>query len=117
MNNIEITKQAECLSVSGVTIISYQIGASKDGANYIGILSSSSDSKFSKIWTPLQELMRTLCRAGTSFASKVLEPLFAGKSAVFPAFTMAILDEEGYIEPVPGQTRMYRLTDKGREFA
>lgn len=89
---IQVSRTASCLSLSGRSTISYELG-NKGESQWIRLSANSAGGLYSKIWLPLADIQKLLA-GSTSVTSKTLQPLYAGKSANSSGFLLAALIHE-----------------------
>ncbi|HEY5139603.1 MAG TPA: hypothetical protein VIJ25_09870 [Methylococcales bacterium] len=112
-SDIRILKIASCLSVSGKSTLTYHIGCTSESDVQLRIYANTGAGFFSKEWLSLNTIQEAFNKAGKSFTSFALTPLFRGKSQNNTAFLLAVLLEEGLVKPSKEQRRGYECIDAG----
>ena len=110
-SDIRILKIASCLSVSGKSTLTYHIGCTSESDVQLRIYANTGAGFFSKEWLSLNTIQEAFNKAGKSFTSFALTPLFRGKSQNNTAFLLAVLLEEGLVKPSKEQRRGYECID------
>jgi hypothetical protein len=118
---IRILKAASCPSLSGKSTLSYQIGYGVNGANasttepviQLRVYANSGGGFFNKDWIALSTIQQLFekCPSNKPITSFVLYPLFQGRSLNTPAFLLAVLKQEGFLQPVKDKQRNYERLD------
>ncbi|CAH1083759.1 hypothetical protein [Candidatus Nitrotoga sp. 1052] len=116
-----ILKAASCLSLSGKSTLSYQIGYGVNGVNsnrtepviQLRVYANSGGGFFNKDWIALSNIQQLLekCPSNKPITSFVLYPLFQGRSINTPAFLLAVLKHEGFLRPLKDKQRSYERLD------
>lgn len=110
-DKITVLRKSKCPNASGRAELEYAIGQDKSKTLYVSITSSTGGGFFSSEWIAIPKIKLELGKTDT-FTSVSLQPLFRGKSVNTPAFLMAALLSEGFVERLEGKQREYRLTGK-----
>lgn len=100
-----------CPSITGKSKLTYHIGAHGSEIG-LKIHANSGGGFFSEEWVPLSAIVSRMPPAAP-FTSRVLNPLFAGKSANTPGFLMAALKHEGLVRPSQSKRRCWELGNVG----
>lgn len=100
----EVTKTATCPSLSGASILTYEIGTTEKDT-YYRVVGNSAAGLFSKDWIPLPQIT-DLLRNG-SITSRALRVLYEGKSSNSNAFLLAVLKAEGIVRCMEGTAHQY----------
>ena len=89
---IKIVKTASCPSLSGNSTITYELGSQGD-QQFIRLSGNSAGGLFCKEWVTL-ELVEQLISGSPKLTSKILQPLYAGKSSNSAGFLLACMINE-----------------------
>lgn len=118
---IRILKAASCPSLSGKSTLSYQIGYGTNGVNtsttepviQLRVFANSGGGFFNKDWIALNTIQQLFekCPSNKPITSFVFYPLFHGRSLNTPAFLLAVLKQEGFLQPVKDKQRNYERLD------
>jgi hypothetical protein len=113
-NIVKVIHSATCLSLSGKSNITYQIGADAEGNSYLRIYANTGGGFFSPEWVPLAEVQKFIADAPKDkpLSSWSLHPLFRGKSVNTPAFFMAALVHEKWLRILKGKKRGLEVLDE-----
>lgn len=96
----EVERIGTCKSLSGGSTLTYHIGNDEEKRLMIRLMGNSGHGLFCKEWVCLGDIQTLLSVYREPFSSKVLYPVFKGKSANSSGFLMAALLNEGLvIEP------------------
>jgi hypothetical protein len=111
---VKVVNSATCMSLSGKSNITYQIGADTDGNSYLRIHGNTGGGFFSPEWVPLADVQKFIADAPTNkpLSSWSLHPLFRGKSVNTPAFFMAALVHEKWLRILKGKKRGLEILDE-----
>jgi hypothetical protein len=111
---VKVVNSATCMSLSGKSNITYQIGADPDGNSYLRIHGNTGGGFFSPEWVALEEVQKFIADAPTNkpLSSWSLHPLFRGKSVNTPAFFMAALVHEKWLRILKGKKRGLEVLDE-----
>jgi hypothetical protein len=111
---VKVVNSATCMSLSGKSNITYQIGADADGNSYLRIYGNTGGGFFSPEWVPLADVQKFIADAPTNkpLSSWSLHPLFRGKSVNTPAFFMAALVHEKWLRILRGKKRGLEVLDE-----
>lgn len=111
---VKVLHSATCLSLSGKSNITYQIGVHPEGAIYLRIYANTGGGFFSPEWVPLDEVQKFIADASKDkpLSSWSLHPLFRGKSVNTPAFFMAALVNEKWLRILKGKKRGLEILDE-----
>jgi len=111
---VKVLHSATCISLSGKSNITYQIGVHPEGANYLRIYANTGGGFFSPEWVPLDEVQKFIADAPRDkpLSSWSLHPLFRGKSVNTPAFFMAALVNEKWLRILKGKKRGLEILDE-----
>jgi hypothetical protein len=110
---VKVLHSATCMSLSGKSNITYQIGGDEDANVYLRIHSNTGGGFFSPEWVSLSEVQKFIEAApkDTPLSSWSLHPLFRGKSVNTPAFLMAALVHEKWLRILRGKKRGLEVLD------
>lgn len=110
---IKVIASKTCPSLSGKSTIAYKLGLDTDNALHIRLHENSGGGFFNNEWYPAQVIVDALRDAGNSetVTSRVLAPLFQGRSANSPAFFAAVLRNEGVFLPYKRTSRRHVIGD------
>jgi hypothetical protein len=111
---VKVVHSGTCLSLSGKSNITYQIGADADGNTYLRIYGNTGGGFFSPEWVALEEVQKFIADAPKDkpLSSWSLHPLFRGKSVNTPAFFMAALVHEKWLRILKGKKRGLEVLDE-----
>lgn len=111
---VKVLHSATCLSLSGKSNITYQIGGDEDANVYLRIYANTGGGFFSPEWVPLAEVQKFIADAPKDkpLSSWSLHPLFRGKSVNTPAFFMAALVHEKWLRILKGKKRGLEVLDE-----
>jgi hypothetical protein len=113
-DSIRILKTGTCLSLSGRTKLTYEVGGGPDSQISLRITKTAGTGSFSKDWVALERIHALLERnAGKPITSHTLAPLFT--SANNPGFTLAVMKHERLVRPIADNPRCYERLD-GKAF-
>ncbi|HPV32295.1 MAG TPA: hypothetical protein PLW03_05785 [Methylotenera sp.] len=107
--NIRIIKINKCKSLSGKSILEYQIGCHGDSDTFVRITNNSGGGWFSGEWVYLKNLIAALESTTQLLTSYAFQALFKGKSDNTAAFLFAALKEEGLVSTDTENPRCYVL--------
>lgn len=96
-----------CPSITRKSKLTYHVGILGSEIQ-LKIHANSGGGFFSEEWVPLSEIVDRLPPAGP-FTSRVLNTLFTGKSTNTPGFLMAVLRNEGLVQPSTSKRRCWEL--------
>jgi hypothetical protein len=107
--SIQIVKNGTCMSMSGSSKLTYQVGRKDDGTAMLRLVSNSAAGQFSKDWLPVSAVEKVLrgTAAKDGLTSYALQALFPGKSVNTAGFLLAVLKQEGAVTPHPDKPRQY----------
>jgi hypothetical protein len=113
-NIVKVINSATCLSLSGKSNITYQVGTDPDSNIYLRIYGNTGGGFFSPEWVPLAEVQKFIADAPKDkpLSSWSLHPLFRGKSVNTPAFFMAALVHEKWLRILKGKKRGLEVLDE-----
>lgn len=96
-----------CPSITRKSKLTYHVGILGSEIQ-LKIHANSGGGFFSEEWVPLSDIVDRLPPAGP-FTSRVLNTLFTGKSTNTPGFLMAVLRNEGLVQPSTAKRRCWEL--------
>jgi hypothetical protein len=113
-NIVKVIHSATCLSLSGKSNITYQVGTDPDSNIYLRIYGNTGGGFFSPEWVSLAEVQQFIADAPKDkpLSSWSLHPLFRGKSVNTPAFFMAALVHEKWLRILKGKKRGLEVLDE-----
>ena len=113
-NIVKVINSATCLSLSGKSNITYQIGTDPESNTYMRIYANTGGGFFSPEWVSLAEVQKFIDAAPKDkpLSSWSLHPLFRGKSVNTPAFFMAALVHEKWLRILKGKKRGLEVLDE-----
>ncbi|TFH75214.1 hypothetical protein E3V39_03560 [Gammaproteobacteria bacterium LSUCC0112] len=114
--SIKVIKSAETTSLTGTGVLGYEIGTDEAGETHYRITANNAGGFFSGEWVSWPAIYG-VCNGHTQITSILFRALFKGKSVNTAGFLMAVLQQEGLVQRVPGKTRLYALTEAGRKKA
>ena len=110
---VKVLHSSTCLSLSGKSNITYQIGSDPEGNVYLRIYGNTGGGFFSPEWVSLSEVQKFIDAAPKDkpLSSWSLHPLFRGKSVNTPAFLMAAFVHEKWLRILKGKKRGLEVLD------
>jgi hypothetical protein len=103
----EVTKTANCPSLSGSSTLTYEVGTTEEDT-YYRVVGNSAAGLFSPDWIPLSQITPLLINS--TITSGTLKELYEGKSNNSPGFLLAVLKAEGLVRQVEGKSFHYTAT-------
>jgi len=103
----EVTKTANCPSLSGSSTLTYEVGTTEENT-YYRVVGNSAAGLFSKDRIPLSQITDLL--ATGDITSRTLQVLYDGKSTNNAGFLLAVLKAEGIVQLVEGKSFHYTAT-------
>lgn len=96
---IRILKIGTCPTLSGRSQLTYQVGGNTESEVCIRVTQNSGNGQFNADWVPLPVIEKLLAAHPTDKAitSRVLQPVYRGKSTNSPAFLLAGIKAEGLV--------------------
>ena len=105
---MRILKVDSVPSLSGKSVLTYQVGVDEEGQIHIRILANTGRGYFSKDWMAHQAIDDLLMVRGEEGVSgSALESLFTGTSANTAGFFVAILKHLGVLTGIEGKRHAY----------
>jgi len=105
-----ILKEASCLTLSGRSTLTYQVGEEGSVLQF-RLTANSGGGHFGKEWIPLHAVLDLLGEGKEPFGWDALHPMFKGKSTNNQGFLLAVLVSEGLVRPSEGSPGRYELAD------
>lgn len=111
--SIRILKKATCLSLSGKSKLSYEVGFSDKAGVQFRVTGNSAAGAFNQDWFPLKSIEATLDKAprGEPVTAVNFMSLFRNMSCNTPFFIFAALKHEGLVVPSKTKRRCYDRGD------
>lgn len=97
---VRILKEATCPSLSERSTLTYQVGCNDNNDILFRIHKNSGAGKFNQEWVASGDMLELIYEAKKPFSWKVLYPLVKGKSVNTACFLMAVLKNEGLLQPL-----------------
>jgi len=112
-NIVKVINSATCLSLSGKSNITYQVGTDPESNTYLRIYANTGGGFFSPEWVPLSEVQKLIDAAPKDrpLSSWSLHQLFRGKSANNVGFLSAALVHEKWLRLLAGRKRGLEVMD------
>ena len=107
-----ILKTGECPSLSGSSILTYQIGCNDDKDIYLCLTGNTGKGIFNKDWISLEEIDFLLAAEKGPITSGSLKELFDGKSSNSAGFVLAVILSEGLLKISSNNERRYERIDQ-----
>lgn len=110
---IKVVASKSCPSLSGKCTITYKLGRDAENTLHIRLHGNTGGGFFNNEWYPAQTIVEALQEAGNAepVTSRVLAPLFRGRSANTPAFFTAALRNEGVLQQYKRTERRHLVGD------
>ena len=114
---INIIKTTKCLTVSGKSTLTYNIGMDEKSAIQLRVNENTGGGYFSKEWVAFDSIVSALeaVPKDKPITSIHLFPLFKGKSVNTPGYLLAVLLNEKLLTSFKGMKRQYQLSNTGVE--
>lgn len=109
---MKILKTAECTSLSGQSILTYQVGCNTENEVYISLAGNSGKGIFSKEPIVLEQIYSLLASQKGLVTSGNLMGLFEGKSSNTAGFLLAAILAEGFLKVSQDNQKQYELIDE-----
>lgn len=100
LTEIRILQETSCNSLSERTTLTYQIGCNEHNDILFRIHDNSGTGKFNREWFSSGDMLELIYESKKPFSWKVLYPLVKGKSVNTACFLLAILKNEGLLQPL-----------------
>lgn len=106
---VRILKEDTCPSLSGRSLLTYQIGCTDDSTIHVRVHQNTGKGYFNREWIAFATAEKIL---GTvpALTANSFRGIFAGKSVNSAGFLMAVLKHLGLITPLSGNQRCYAHT-------
>jgi hypothetical protein len=108
-------KTSECPSLSGSSILTYQIGCNDDKDVCLSIVGNTGKGIFNKDWISLEEIDSLMGTEKGPITSGSLKELFVVKSSNSAGFVLAVILSEGLLKISSNNERHYERIDQ-KEF-
>lgn len=110
---IRFLKTGSCPSLSGKSILTYQIGCNAESSIQFQVVANTGGGFFSDEWVAFDAIQQAFDRQPKDkpIVSHILYPLFQGRSLNTPAFLLAVLKAEGLVKPLGDKKRGYERVD------
>jgi len=109
---VRVLKIGHCPSLSEKSELGYEVGVDAATSIQFRVVSNSGNGRFNSIWVSLTDIGELLNQQGSNpITSRVLHPLFQGKSSNSPAFVFAALKAEGLFMAGADKDSGYLLGD------
>jgi hypothetical protein len=94
---VRVIREGQCLSVSGRSTLTYQLGQlGDDGEHYVRIHDNTGRGMFARDWVSA-EAIRAVLEGDAPLTSSAFRPLYLGRSINTGGFLMAALRDLGVI--------------------
>lgn len=106
-----IVKVATCPTLSGRSELTYHLGRDPESEAYIRVVQNTGNGQFNADWVSLSLIEKLLIEHPQEkpLTSRVMAPVFRGKSSNSPAFLFAVLKTEGVVISAPEKDSGYLL--------
>lgn len=110
---IRILKIGTCSTLSGRSVLTYHLGCNTASEGYVRVVQNSSSGQFNADLVSLSLIEKLLTEqpADKPMTSRILLPVFRGKSSNSPAFLFAVLKAEGLVKVGAEKDSGYLLGD------
>lgn len=109
---VRVLKIGRCPSLSEKSELGYEVGIDAATSILFRVVSNSGNGRFNSIWVSLTDIGKLLNQKGSDpITSRVLHPLFQGKSSNSPAFVFAALKAEGLVMTSDEKDSGYLICD------
>ena len=105
-------KTSECPSLSGSSILTYQIGCNEKNELHLCLTGNTGKGIFNKDWISLEEIDSLLAAGKGPITSGSLKELFDGKSSNSAGFVLAVILSEGLLKVSLDNQRNYEKVDQ-----
>ena len=105
-------KTSECPSLSGSSILTYQIGCNEKNELHLSLTGNTGKGIFNKDWISLEEIDSLLATEKGPITSGSLKELFDGKSSNSAGFVLAVILSEGLLKISSNNERHYERIDQ-----
>ena len=102
---IRILKIGTCTSLSGRSELTYHLGCNAESEFHFRVVQNSGNGQFNAEWVSLTLIEKLLTQhpADKPLTSRIMQPLFRGKSSNSPAFLFVSLKAEGLVKAGEGK--------------
>jgi hypothetical protein len=102
---IRILKIGTCTSLSGRSELTYHLGCNAESEIHFRVVQNSGNGQFNAEWVPLALIEKLLTQhpADKPMTSRIMQPVFRGKSSNSPAFLFVSLKAEGLVKAGEGK--------------
>ena len=102
---IRILKIGTCTSLSGRSELTYHLGCNAESEIHFRMVQNSGNGQFNAEWVSLTLIERLLTQhpADKPMTSRIMQPVFRGKSSNSPAFLFVSLKAEGLVKAGDGK--------------
>ena len=110
---VRVLKTATCSSLSGKSKLTYNVGCTAGADIQFRVVENTGTGFFSQEWISLTAIRAAFARAKSDKAitSFLLHSLYQGKSVNTPSFLLAVLKNEGLVQPSTTTRRCQECTD------
>ncbi len=110
---IRILKIGTCSTLSGRSELTYHLGCDAESEIHVRVVQNSGNGQFNANWVSLSVIEKLLTQhpADKPMTSRVMQPVFRGKSSNSPAFLFGSLKAEGLVKAGDGKDSGYLLGD------
>ena len=106
---IRVLKAAKCPSLSGRSVLTYNVGCDANANVFLRVLDNSGGGMFNKDWVAYASV-EAILKARSTINALSMGELFKGKSVNTAGFLMSVLKDLGLIKPAQDDTRIYEST-------
>ena len=107
---IRVLKTGGCLSLSGRSDLTYEVGCMTDKSILIRLTENTGSGMFSKAWIPVAQIAQLLSADNKPITAKTIRPLYSG-SVNSVGFLQAVLKDVGLIKNMEENSRGYVRAD------
>ncbi len=102
---IRILKIGTCTSLSGRSELTSHLGCNAESEIHFRVVQNSGNGQFNAEWVPLTLIEKLLTQhpADKPLTSRIMQPVFRGKSSNSPAFLFVSLKAEGLVKAGEGK--------------
>jgi hypothetical protein len=102
---IRILKVGTCSSLSGRSELTYHVGCNAESEIHFRVVQNSGNGQFNAEWVSLTLIEKLLTQhpGDKPLTSRVMQPVFRGKSSNSPAFLFVSLKAEGLVKAGDGK--------------
>ena len=97
---IRILKENSCPSLSERSTLTYHIGCTAEADFLLRVDANSGTGKFNRQWIQLNTILELIAACDKPFSWAVLSPVFKNQSVNTAGFMMAVLKQEGLVQPL-----------------